>query len=78
MVHNESVQGEMGGVVVAMVTSTHIESSEHCYVEWEELQWYDCEDALDAVHRAGYRDASVGALQSLLIIILTDDDGSAL
>lgn len=60
------------------LTTTHIESLEHCNVEGEELQWDDCEDTLDAVYRAWHRDATVGALQRLLVTGLADNDWAAL
>ena len=60
------------------LTATHIESLEHCNVEGEELQWDDREDALDAVHCARHRDATIGALQRLLVTGLADDDWAAL
>ena len=64
--------------VLCMLAPTHIVSLEHCNVEGEELQWDDCEDALNAVHRARDRDGAVGALQTCLVIALADDDGAAL
>lgn len=64
--------------VLRMLAPTHIVSLEHCNVEGEELQWDDCEDALNAVHRARDRDGAVGALQTRFVIALADDDGAAL
>lgn len=61
-----------------MVTATHIKSPEYSNVEGEQLQWDDREDALYAVHCARHRDAAVGALQSVLIVALADDDWATL
>lgn len=61
-----------------MATATHIKSPEYSNVEGEQLQWDDGEDALYAVHCARHRDASVGALQGVLIVALADDDWATL
>ena len=58
--------------------STHVKAPEHSQVEGEQLQGDDTQNALQTVHTVRHFDGAARALGSLVVIFVTDHDGSAL
>ena len=57
---------------------TDVEAAQHGQVEGQQLQGDDAEDALETVHTVGHLDGAARVLHSLVVVLVTDDDGPAL
>lgn len=55
----------------------HVKAPEHSQVEREQLQGDDTQDALQTVHTVRHFDGAARALGGLVVILVTDHDGSA-